>query len=61
MDKLIGKRVAIQLCNGTKIFGVLDKWTEDIVWVDEQANEDPLDIPKEIIERMLVVFDGGKE
>jgi len=60
--KIIGKNVAVQLFNGTKIFGTLEKWTEDIVWVKERGDYvDSLDIPKEIIERILVVFEGGKE
>lgn len=51
-----GKPVAIQLLDGSKIFGTIYKWTKNIVWVDIENKKRILDIPKDITQRILVVF-----
>jgi hypothetical protein len=51
--------IGIQLKDGSKYFGRVSKFTpHKIYFIDH--NRDELDVPRRIIERALLLIDGGK-
>ena len=54
-----GNRIAIELLNGTKLFGIIHNWDKKYIWIILDGEENPIDVPKDIIMRSLVLFDGG--
>jgi hypothetical protein len=59
-DDLIGCRVGLDLLDGTRLIGKVAKWDDCTVYIDVGAGE-PLDIPKNIIQRVLVLIKGNEE
>jgi len=55
-SELKGCRVGIELLDGRKIFGVVHNWSDTIIWVIEDGHKKPIDVPRDIIERVLVAF-----
>lgn len=61
MNEVKGKKIVVELLNGQKIFGVVHSWGKSKIWVVEDTETQPKDIPREIIQRAFVVFEGGKK
>jgi len=61
MSSLENKKIAIELLNGQKIFGVVKSWGKSKIWIIDESDNEKKDVPREIIQRALVVFDGEKE
>jgi len=59
-ENLKGCRIAIQLISGDKIFGKVSKWSRDTIWVIQDRQEKPIDIPRDIIVRSLVLLPSGE-
>lgn len=50
------KFVAIELLDGSRIFGFISKWSRSILWIEIKNTKRVVDIPRDIIERVLVIF-----
>lgn len=59
-NSLVGKRIGIELLSGDKIFGEVHGWSAAAICVIKDGSEKPIDVPRKIIVRSLIVFDGGK-
>ncbi len=53
---LEGKFVAVELLDGSKLFGVVSKYSRLVLWVNVDSTGYIVDIPKEIIQRILIVM-----
>ncbi len=53
---LEGKFAAIELLDGSKVFGSVCKWSRTVVWVDKDNTGRIVDIPKEITQRILIII-----
>ena len=51
-------RIGIQLLNGDKMFGKVEKFTEFYIYVKNE-NGDVLDVPRRIIKRAFLLIEGG--
>lgn len=51
-----GKFAAIELLDGSKIFGSIRKWSRTVVWIDKDNAGRIVDIPKEIAQRILIIM-----
>lgn len=56
-NEVKGRKIAIELLNGTKIFGRVHSWGTKYIWVLEKGHKKPIDVPKDIIVRSLVLFE----
>jgi hypothetical protein len=53
-------RIGIQLKDGGKMFGWVDEFTPDTIYIRD-AHGDVLDVPRRIIVRAFLCLNGGKE
>jgi len=53
---LVGRFAAIELLDGSKIFGSVRKWSRTVVWIDKDNAGRVVDIPKEIACRILIIL-----
>lgn len=51
-----GRFIAVELLDGSKIFGRVSKWGREVVWVLDTKTCNVIDVPKEITQRILVSF-----
>ena len=52
---LEGRFTAVELLDGSKIFGTIKKWSRSVIWVDKDNAGSIVDIPKEITQRILTI------
>ena len=57
-SELKGCTIGIDLVSGIRIIGKVHRWTKSIVWLLEEDREEPIDIPRDIIVRALVLLKG---
>lgn len=50
--------IGIQLKDGGKMFGHVDKFTVHTIWIKDR-NGDTLDVPRRIIKRAFLLIKGG--
>ena len=60
-NELQGKRIAIELTNGDRLFGRVHKGTDTCIWIIEDSSKKPKDVPRDIITRALIVFEGVED
>lgn len=48
--------IAVELLDGSKVFGKIVKWSRSVVWIEIKNTDRIIDIPKEIAKRILVIF-----
>jgi hypothetical protein len=51
---LIGCTIGIDLENGDRIIGEVHTWSSDTIWVNIPFHKKPIDVPREITQRILV-------
>lgn len=59
LEELGNPRIAIELKDGGKMFGEVDKFTNYTIYVKNKYG-DVLDVPRRIIKRALLLINGGK-
>jgi hypothetical protein len=59
MIDITGLFIGIQLLDGNKMFGRVNKYNPLSIWVDIKGYEQPIEVPRDIMIRYLVVLDGG--
>lgn len=59
LEQLGNPRIAIELKDGGKMFGEVDKFTNFTIYVKDKHG-DVLDVPRRIIKRALLLINGGK-
>lgn len=59
LEQLGNPRIAIQLKDGGKVFGDVDKFTHYTIYIKDRHG-DVLDVPRRIINRALLLINGGK-
>lgn len=52
-----GKKIAIELLDGTRILGRVHSWGKTRIWVLEDGFDNPKEVPRDIIQRSLVLFE----
>ena len=60
-DILDGVLVGVQLVDGKKHIGDVVKVNQDYIWLKVRGMKKPMNIPRIIIERTLVLLQGDKE
>lgn len=58
-NNLIGNKVGLDLLDGTRLIGKVSKWDDCTVFLDIGIG-DIVDVPRNIIQRMLVEIEGNK-
>lgn len=56
-NELKGRRIAIELTNGDRLFGTVHKGTDNCIWIVEDGSTKPKDVPRDIITRALILFE----
>lgn len=59
LEELGNPRIAIELKDGGKVFGAVDKFTNYTIYIKDKHG-DVLDVPRRIIKRALLLINGGK-
>lgn len=59
LDLLGNPRIILQLKGGEKLTGHVEKFTAFTIYIKDK-NGDVLDVPRRIINRALLLIDGGK-
>lgn len=52
--------VGIQLYDGSKVFGRVQEFSRFTIYLVDRKGDD-IDVPRRIIQRCLLLIDGGKE
>jgi hypothetical protein len=48
--------IAIELLSGEKIFGKVSKWSSKTIYVTKEGYDKPIDVPRDIIVRTLILL-----
>jgi len=60
-NEVKGNRIAIELISGDRLFGRVHKGTDTCIWIVEDGETKPKDVPRDLITRVLILFKGQKE
>lgn len=52
---LKGAPIAIELLSGERIFGKVVDWSNSAIWIIARGETSPTDVPRDIIQRALVL------
>ena len=59
LEELGNPRIGIELKDGGKVYGDVDKFTHYTIYIKDKHG-DILDVPRRIINRALLLINGGK-
>lgn len=58
---LKGCTIGIELYSGERVFGKVHRWTASSIWIIKEEGFSPLEVPRYIIRRALLLLEGYVE
>jgi hypothetical protein len=58
---LVGCMIGIELISGERVFGRVSKWSKLSIWLIRNGSIRPIEVPRDIIIRSMVLLSGAED